>query len=92
MAMGSSELLSEATQLLKSPHLPSIKKMTLQELGDPWMSPSNLMLLDSGATHSLRRAKTWDEWEQAHQIVVALAQGSTSNLRLKHGTNSFGHP
>ena len=89
MAMGSSELLSEATKLLKSLHLPSVKKITLQELGDPLMSPSNLMLLDSGATHSLRRARTWDEWNQAHQTVVALAQGSTTNLRLKHGTNTL---
>ncbi|CAL1169833.1 unnamed protein product [Cladocopium goreaui] len=89
MAMGSSELLSEATKLLKSLHLPSVKKITLQELGDPLMSPSNLMLLGSGATHSLRRARIWDEWNQAHQTVVALAQGSTSNLRLKHGTNTL---
>ena len=37
VAVGSSELLSEATKLLKSLHLPSMKKITLQELGDPLM-------------------------------------------------------
>ena len=89
MEKGSSELLSEATKLLQALQLPSIKKITLQELGNPTSSPSNLMLLDSGATHSLRRATSWEEWDQAHQTVVALAQGSTSNLRLKYGTNTL---
>jgi hypothetical protein len=41
------------------------------------------MLLDSGATHALRRAATWLEREEATATVVALARGTTSKLRLK---------
>ena len=83
------ELLQEATKLLKSLHLPAAKKITLQELGNPQLGPSDLMLLDSGATHSLRRAKSWEEWEGSHQTVVALAQGTTSKLRIKPGTETL---
>ena len=83
------ELLQEATKLLKSLHLPAAKKITLQELGNPQLGPSDLMLLDSGATHSLRRAKSWEEWEGSRQTVVALAQGTTSKLRIKPGTETL---
>eukprot|EP00435_Cladocopium_sp_Y103_P038074 s1529_g10.t1 len=80
------ELLHEATKLLKSLQIPSAKMITLQELGDPLQGSSELMLLDSGATHTLRRAKSWTEWEEAEKTVVALAQGTTSSLRIKPGS------
>eukprot|EP00435_Cladocopium_sp_Y103_P047483 s1575_g14.t1 len=86
---GTNEFLQEATKLLKSLHMPTAKMITLKELANPQCSPSDMMLLDSGATHSLRRASTWEEWEESMQTVVALAQGTTSNLRLKHGTNTL---
>ncbi|CAL1144503.1 unnamed protein product [Cladocopium goreaui] len=83
------ELLQEATKLLKSLHLPSAKMIMLQEIGDPQQGPADLMLLDSGATHALRRAKTWSEWDDAEHTVVALAQGTTTSLRIKHGTETL---
>ena len=86
---GTSELLQEATKLLKSLHLPAAKMIQLQELGDLQGNPADLMLLDSGATHSLRRAKSWSEWEQSTPTVVALAQGTTSSLRIKTGTDTL---
>ena len=44
------------------------------------------VLIDSGATHALRRARSWDEWRQAEETVVAMAQRTTSKLRLKKDT------
>ena len=86
---GTDELLREATKLLKSLHLPNVKMITLQEIGDPLRSPTDLMLLDSGATHALRRASSWSEWQDATETVVALAKGTTSSLRLKWGTETL---
>ncbi|CAL1159243.1 unnamed protein product [Cladocopium goreaui] len=86
---GTTELLQEATKLLKSLHLPNVKMIKLQEIGDPMKSPSDLMLLDSGATHALRRASSWSEWNDATTTVVALAKGTTSSLRLKSGTETL---
>lgn len=39
-------------------------------------SPDGKMLLDSGATHSFRRARTWQAWDGATEAVVALAHPS----------------
>ena len=86
---GTTELLQEATKLLKSLHLPNVKMIKLQEIGDPMKSPSDLMLLDSGATHALRRASSSSEWNDATTTVVALAKGTTSSLRLKSGTETL---
>eukprot|EP00435_Cladocopium_sp_Y103_P014528 s3224_g3.t1 len=83
------ELLHEATKLLKSLHIPAVKMISLKEVGDLSQSSDRLMLLDSGATHSLRRARTWKEWDEATETVVALAQGTTSKLRLKPGTSTL---
>ena len=82
---GTSELLQEATKLLRSLHLPSVKAMSLCEMNAP-QDQRDQVLLDSGATHALRRAVDWNEWHQAEETVVALAQGTTSRLRLKPGT------
>jgi hypothetical protein len=76
----SEELLQEVTKLLKSLHLPSVKSISLQEVGDVTQNQEGKMSLDSGATHALRRAASWLEWEEATPTVVALAQGTTSKL------------
>ena len=83
-AAGTAELLQEATKLLKSLHLPSVKTISLQEIGE--VRQGGKILVDSGATHALRKAKTWDEWAGASETTVALAQGTTQQLRLKPGT------
>ena len=44
------------------------------------------VLIDSGATHSLRSARDQDEWLKATSTVVMLAEGSTIRFRLKPGT------
>ena len=86
---GTAELLQEATKLLKSLHLPTVKVVSLQELDAGLDDKSGQVLLDSGATHVLRKAKDQAEWEAAKPTVVALAQGTTSSLRLKAGTSTL---
>ena len=44
------------------------------------------VLIDSGATHALRPARDFDEWQKAERTVVTLADGTTTRFRLKHGT------
>ena len=51
---GSGELLREATQLLKTLRLPSVKR--LQKI-DGYDGTKDLVVLDSGATHILRQAR-----------------------------------
>ena len=85
---GTAELLQEATKLLKSLHLPSVKVINLKEVSSQERSDERI-LVDSGATHALRQAKSWEEWENGTPTVVALAQGTTSRLRLKKGTRTL---
>ena len=66
-----------------------MKSISLQEVGDVTQNQEGKMLLDSGATHALRRAAAWLEREEATATVVALARGTTSKLRLKHGTTTL---
>jgi hypothetical protein len=45
--------------------------------GERFFSKSDgKMLLDSGATHSRRRARTWQQWDGATEAAVALAHPS----------------
>ena len=80
-------LLQEATKLLKSLRMPQVKVVRVSQLnvedGNDWV------LLDSGATHSLRPAKNDDEWRCAEPTEVSLADGVTQSLRLKPGTRSL---
>eukprot|EP00438_Fugacium_kawagutii_P031949 Skav201890 [mRNA] locus=scaffold550:694016:697590:+ [translate_table: standard] len=81
----SAALIQEATQLLRSmrvqPQVQAVRLSGLEHEGDPeWV------LLDSGATHGLRPAENFTEWEAAMKTEVLLAEGSTSQLRLKPGT------
>ncbi|CAE7239682.1 unnamed protein product [Symbiodinium sp. CCMP2456] len=39
-------------------------------------------LVDSGATHALRRAASEDEWSASHPVVVNLAGGESISLRM----------
>ena len=88
------ELLHEATQLLKSLKIQSPgPKLKVMQLGDVEHVQEGHVLLDSGATHGLRPARDEAEWNQAERTVVQLANGSTDSLRLKTGTRILlGHP
>ena len=76
------ELLAEATQLLKSLRMPNMKVMRLSNL-EPH---AQMVLLDSGATHGLRPAVSEEEWQSGGRTQVMLADGVTESLRLKPGT------
>ena len=83
------KLLQEATQLLKAmrgPILqPKLNAMQLSSLDHPDRD-GQWILLDSGATHALRPARSQDEWDAGQPTTVMLAQGSTDRFRLKVGT------
>ena len=66
-------LLQEATQLLKSLRLPQVKVMRVSQLSHD--ESSGWVLLDSGATHSLRPAMNDEEWKAAQPTEVSLAEG-----------------
>ena len=92
---GTSELLAEATQLLKSLRMPmpTIKAMRLDDVNPTMkvmhlskLEPNAQVLLDSGATHGLRPAVSLEEWNTVEQTQVMLADGVTSSLLLKPGT------
>ena len=76
----SEALLQEATKLLKSLRVPQLRVIKISQLEH---EAGDLVLLDSGATHALRPAKTWQEWQEAAPTQVTLADGITSKLRLK---------
>lgn len=78
----SADLLVEATQLLKSLRMPSVNVMQLTRL----QKNADWVLLDSGASHGLRPASSWTEWEAAMPTRVQLAEGETNRLRVKTGT------
>lgn len=80
---GAGDLMMEATNLLRSLRLPpSLNVMKISECG----TGRQQVLLDSGATHALRPARSMEEWLAAEKVHVSLADGTTSSLRLKHGT------
>ena len=78
------ELLSEATQLLKSLRIqPKLKVMQISALNQ---AEDDMILLDSGATHALRPAHDEGEWILGEPTSVQLADGVTDMFRLKKGT------
>ena len=86
----SEQLLHEATQLLKAmrgpTQTPKLNVMQVTQLAASDPAEKSWYLLDSGATHALRPACSREEWQDAHATTVMLAQGSTSQFRLKIGT------
>ena len=88
------ELLQEATQLLKTLRVqPGNPKMKVMQIGGLDRIEENMVLIDSGATHGLRPAVDFDEWNKASPTTVQLATGSTQAFRLKPNTKILlGHP
>ena len=78
------ELLSEATQLLKSLRIePKLHVMQISGLNQ---ADDEMILLDSGATHALRPAHDEGEWQLGEPTSVQLADGVTEMFRIKKGT------
>ena len=64
---------------------PSINVMAIRQRQWGNELGSSYALVDSGATHALRRASTIDEWEQASPVVVRLAGGESVSLKMNNG-------
>ena len=89
-------LLRAAAQVVKStentpePKAPSMKVMKLERPGTFRGNEADdvedvYALMDSGATHPLRRAWTEEEWLAASPVVVTLAGGESVSLRMNSG-------
>ena len=73
-----SELLHEATQLLKTLRVPAVAtnpKLKVMQIGSLNQAENELVLIDSGATHALRPAADLEEWQKSHSVTVQLADG-----------------
>ncbi|OLP78092.1 Retrovirus-related Pol polyprotein from transposon TNT 1-94 [Symbiodinium microadriaticum] len=61
---------------------PSINVISLNGCNPMCGSPQTYALVDSGATHALRRAKSLQEWESSSPVTVNLAGGGSVALRM----------
>ena len=88
------ELLHEATQLLKTLRVPAGNpRLKVMQIGGLDQVGDGMVLLDSGATHGLRPARDLSEWDAAEPTCVQLANGFTTEFKLKKGTKILlGHP
>ena len=72
-------LVSEVTNLLRSlrvtPDEPRMKACLLRKVAP---DKEQSTLLDGGATHCLRRAKSQEEWNNGKQVTVQLASGEVT--------------
>ena len=87
-------LLKAAAQVVQAtptsspsePKAPSMKVMTLKKNDTAHLDVEDVYaLMDSGATHPLRRAWTDEEWWNASPVVVTLAGGESVSLRMNEG-------
>ncbi|CAE7228630.1 RE1, partial [Symbiodinium sp. CCMP2456] len=61
---------------------PSIRVMSIHGGTPASFEESAYALVDSGATHPLRRAKSSDEWRDSSPVLVHLAGGESVELRM----------
>ena len=87
-------LLKAAAQVVQAtptssppePKAPSMKVMTLKKNDTAHLDVEDVYaLMDSGATHPLRRAWTDEEWWEASPVIVTLAGGESVSLRMNEG-------
>ena len=73
---GEATLVQEVTSLLRSLRTDSaaIKVCSVRRISN---TDEQMVLIDGGATHCLREVKSEQEWEDAKEIRVALAEGDT---------------
>ena len=80
------ELMQEVTSLLKTLRVgPAAKAVSLRSVREGRFDET---LLDGGATHCLRQARTEKEWSQAKTIEVQLASG-TVEMRIDEATGTL---
>ena len=69
------------------PKAPSMKVISISTTSTSGSEPHAQALVDSGATHPLRRARDHEEWRSASPVVVHLAGGEVVELKMnKAGT------
>ena len=82
----SGELMQEVTSLLKSLRVnPNIRAVSVKAIREGRFEET---LLDGGATHCLRQARSEKEWNQAKPIEVQLAAGSVE-MRIDEATGTL---
>ncbi|CAE7254018.1 unnamed protein product [Symbiodinium sp. CCMP2592] len=79
-------LLQAAAKVAGAPHpepkAPSMNVMALKRTAGSTDDLSMFALVDSGATHALRRATSQEEWDEADPVTVNLAGGESVGLRM----------
>ncbi|OLP75136.1 Retrovirus-related Pol polyprotein from transposon TNT 1-94 [Symbiodinium microadriaticum] len=66
----------------QAPKAPTLKVLAIRHSGVGDLPRSSFALVDSGATHALRRAFTEEEWAAANPVIVNLAGGESVSLRM----------
>ena len=61
---------------------PTVKVLNVKDVMVCALKESSAALLDSGATHCLRTAKSWSEWNEAEEVQVQLAGAATLMMRM----------
>ena len=64
------------------PKAPSLNVMALKKPATSVDELSMFALIDSGATHALRKANSQEEWSEASPVIVNLAGGESVGLRM----------
>ena len=79
------EMMQEVTSLLRSLRVePRLNAFRIMKVG---AAEEKVVLLDGGATHCLRQARSQEEWESASPTMVQLAAGSvTMRMHPEVGT------
>ena len=88
-----STLVTEVSSLIKTLKTPEssstayrhVKTVNLRKID---MGKNERVLIDGGATHVVRKAKSQDEWDQGEPVQVALASG-TAELKQDVVTGSL---
>ena len=61
---------------------PEIRVLNVKDVMVCEMKEGSSALLDSGATHCLRTARTHDEWNTAEEVNVQLAGAASLRMRM----------
>ena len=77
-----STLVTEVSSLIKTLKTPEssstayrhVKRVNIRKID---IGKNQRILIDGGATHVLRKARSQDEWDQGELVQVALASGNT---------------
>lgn len=86
------ELMNEVTGLLKSMRMtgPQVRMVTIRSIRSGEQAE---VLLDGGATHCLREARSKAEWEKGTPTQVQLASGSVEmRMNPPNGNNPSAGP